>query len=67
MIDKVEFTTKNLTSNAEALLLLNYTEKQKICQDLDEMFFFENKSIETIKINHIKILVCGGFIESGKP
>ena len=30
MIDKVEFTAKNLTSNAGVLLLLNYTEKQRI-------------------------------------
>jgi len=27
MIDKVEFTAKNLTSNAGVLLLLNYTEE----------------------------------------
>jgi len=33
MIDKVEFIAKNLTSNAGVLLLLNYTEKQKIFQD----------------------------------
>jgi len=30
MIDKIEFTAKNLTSNAGALLLLNYTEEQRI-------------------------------------
>jgi hypothetical protein len=29
MIDKVEFTAKNLTSNARVLLLLNYTEETK--------------------------------------
>ncbi len=32
MIDKVEFPAKNLTSNAGVLLLLNYTEEQKIFQ-----------------------------------
>ena len=35
MIDKVEFTAKNLTSNAGVLLLLNYTEEQRIFQELE--------------------------------
>jgi len=34
MIDKIEFTAKNLTSNAGVLLLLNYTEEQRIFQEL---------------------------------
>jgi hypothetical protein len=33
MINKIEFTAKNLTSNAGVLLLLNYTEEQRIFQD----------------------------------
>jgi len=33
MIDKVEFIAKNLTSNTGVLLLLNYTEEQRISQD----------------------------------
>ena len=33
VIDKIELTAKNLTSNAEVLLLLNYTEEQRISQD----------------------------------
>ena len=28
MIDKIEFTAKNITSNAGVLLLLNYTAEQ---------------------------------------
>lgn len=44
MINKIEFTAKNLTSNAGVLLLLNYTEEQRIFQDLNEMLFFESKS-----------------------
>ena len=42
MIDKIEFTAKNLTSNAGVLLLLNYTEEQRIFQELDEMLVFDN-------------------------
>jgi hypothetical protein len=42
MIDKVEFTAKNLTSNAGVLLLLNYTEEQRIFQELDEIVGVKN-------------------------
>ena len=35
MIDKIEFTAKNLTSNTGVLLLLNYTEEQRIFQELE--------------------------------
>jgi len=66
MIDKVEFTAKNLTSNAGVLPLLNYTDEQGIFQDLDEMLIFGNKSTEEIKMNHLKALICGGFIGANK-
>ena len=62
MINKIEFTAKNLTSNAGVLLLLNYTEEQRIFQDLNEMLFFESKSTEAIKMNHLKTIMCGGFV-----
>lgn len=62
MINKIEFTAKNLTSNAGILPLLNYTEEQEIFQDINENLFFENKSTEEIKMNHIKTIICGGFI-----
>jgi hypothetical protein len=62
MINKIEFTAKNLTSNAGVLLLLNYTEEQRIFQDFDEMLVFDNKSTEAIKMNHLKTLICGGFV-----
>ena len=62
MIDKVEFTAKNLTSNAGLLLLLNYIEEQRIFQAIDEMLVFDNESTEEIKMNHLKILICGGLV-----
>ena len=52
MIDKIEFTAKNLTSNSGVLLLLNYTEEQRIFQKLDEMLVFDNKNTEATKMNH---------------
>ena len=66
MIDKVEFTAKNLTSNAGVLLLLNYTEEQRILQAIDEMLVFDNKSTEAIKMKHLKTLICGGFVGADK-
>ena len=62
MIDKAEFTAKNLTSNAGVLLLLNYTEEQRIFQAIAEMLVFDNKSTEAIKVNYLKTLICGGLV-----
>ena len=64
MIDKVEFTAKNLTSNAGVLLLPNYIEEQRIFEELDEMLVFDDKSTEAIKMNHLKTLICGGFVSA---
>jgi hypothetical protein len=65
-IDKIEFTAKNLTSNAGVLLLLNYTEGRRIFQEIDEMWVFDNKSTEAIKMNYLKTLICGGLIGADK-
>jgi len=59
MIDKIEFTAKNLTSNVGVLLLLNYTEEQRIFQELDEILVFDNENTEGIKMNHLETLICG--------
>ena len=67
MIDKIEFTAKNITSNAGVfLLLLNYTAEQRIFQELDEMLVFDKRSTEEIKMNHLKSLICGGFVGADK-
>ena len=62
MIAKIEFIAKNLTSNAGVLLLLNYTNEPGIFQALDEILVFDNKSTKDIKMNHLKTLICGGFV-----
>jgi len=62
LIDKIEFTAKNLISNAGVLLLLNYTEEPRIFQAIDEMLVFDNESTEEIKMNHLKTLICGGLV-----
>lgn len=35
--------------------------------DLDENLIFDNKSTEEIKMNHLKTLICGGFVGADKP
>ena len=62
MINDVQFTEKNLTSYAGVLPLLNYTNEEGIFQVLNEMLIFENASTEKIKMNHLKSLICAGFI-----
>jgi len=62
LIDKIEFTAKNLISNAGVLLLLNYTEEPRIFQAIDEMLVFDNEITEEIKMNHLKTLICGGLV-----
>jgi len=62
MINDIQFTEKNLTSYAGILPLLNYTNDEGIFQVLDEMLKFESASTEKIKMNHLKSLICGGFI-----
>ena len=44
MIDKIEFTAKNLTSNAGVLLLLNYSNEPGIFQALDEILVLTIKA-----------------------
>jgi hypothetical protein len=61
MINSIRFNAKNLTSNAGVLPLLNYTTKSGVMQYFNERIF-EKDSIEQIKLNHIKTLLCAGFI-----
>jgi len=62
VIDKIAFTAKNLTSNAEFFLIFNSTEEQRIFQAIDEMLVFNNKSTEAIKMSHLKTMIFGGFV-----
>ena len=66
MIDKVEFTAKNLTSNAGVLYSLIIQRNKGYFKQLTEMLVFDNKSTEAIKMNHLKTLICGGFVGADK-
>jgi hypothetical protein len=62
VINKIEFSARNLTSNAGLLLLLEHTSKNGIFNLNDHELVFENASTNKTKMNHIKTMLCGNFI-----
>ena len=62
MINKIEFSAKNLTSNAGLFLLLEHTNKNGVFDLIDHDLVFDNASTNKIKMNHIKTMLCGNFI-----
>ena len=62
MINKIEFSARNLTSNAGLFLLLEHTSENGIFDLIDNDLVFENESTNKIKMNHIKTMLCGNFI-----
>jgi hypothetical protein len=62
LINRIEFSARNLTSNAGLLLLLEHASKNGIFDLIDHDLVFENASTNKIKMNHIKTMLCGNFI-----
>jgi len=62
VINKIEFSAKNLTSNAGLFLLLGYANKNGVFDLIDRDLVFENASTNKIKMNHIKTMLCGNFV-----
>jgi len=62
VINKIEFSAKNLTSNAGLFLLLEHANKNGIFGQIDHDLVFDNASTNKIKMNHIKTMLCGNFI-----
>jgi len=62
LINKIEFSARNLTSNAGLFLLLEHTSKKGVFDQIDNDLVFENASTNKIKMNHIKTVLCGNFI-----
>ena len=62
MINKIEFSARNLTSNAGLFLLLEHTRNNGIFDLIDHDLVFENPSTNRIKMNHIKTMLCGNLI-----
>lgn len=66
MINKIEFTAKNLTSNAGLFLLLEHANENGIFDLIDYDLVFDNAPTNRIKMNHIKSMLCGNFIRIDK-
>ena len=62
MIHKIEFSAKNLTSNAGLFLLLEHANKNGIFDLIDYDMVFDNASTNKIKMNHLKTMPCGNFL-----
>ena len=62
MINKIEFSAKNLTSYAGLFLLLEHANKNGIFDMIDHDLVFDNAATNKIKMNHIKTMLCGNFV-----
>ena len=62
MINKIEFSARNLTSNAGLFLLLEHAGNNGLFDLIDRELVFENQATNKIKMNHIKTMLCGNFI-----
>ena len=62
MIHKIEFSARNLTSNAGLFLLLEHASNHGIFDLIDHDLVFENASTNKIKMNHIKSMLCGNLM-----
>jgi len=58
VINKIEFSAKNLISNAGLFLLLEHAKKNGIFDLIDHDLVFDNASTNKIKMNHIKTMLC---------
>lgn len=58
MINKIDFTAKNLTSNAGLFLLLENAKSNEIFDLVEDDLVFDNDSTNKIKMNHIKTMIC---------
>ncbi len=62
LINKIDFSVRNLTSNAGLFLLLESAKTNGIFELIDTDLVFDNGSTNKIKMNHIKTMLCGHFI-----
>ena len=62
MINKIQFSARNLTSNAGLFLLLEHAQKNGVLDLIENDLVFENRSTNRIKMNHIKTMLCGNLI-----
>lgn len=62
MINRVEFSAKNLTSNAGLFLLLEHARRNGIFDLIDHDLVFDTQSNNRIKMNHLITMLCGNIV-----
>jgi hypothetical protein len=62
VINRIEFSARNLTSNAGLYFLFENTSKNGFFDLIDNDLVFENDSTNKIKMNQIKTMLCGHLI-----
>jgi hypothetical protein len=67
LINKTDFTAKNLRSNAGLFLLLENAKNNGIFEMINTDLVFDNESTNKIKTNRIKTILFGHIIGIDKP
>lgn len=62
MISRIDFTMKNLTSNAGLYLLFEYVKSNGVSELIKKIIVFDRQTTNKIKVNHIKAILCGLFV-----
>jgi hypothetical protein len=62
VIHKIDFSARNLTSNAGLFLLLENAKANGIFNLINTGLVFDRSSTNKIKMNHIKTMLCGHYI-----
>ena len=62
LIHKIDFSARNLASNAGLFLLLESAKTNGIFELIDNDLVFDNESTNKIKMNHIQTMRCVHFI-----
>jgi len=62
VINKIDFSAKNITSNAGIFLLFESAKANGIFGLIENDLVFDNKSTNKIKMNHIKTMLCGHIV-----
>jgi len=62
VINRIEFSARNLTSNAGLFLLLEHARRNGIFDLIDRDLVFDTQVTNRIKMIHIKTMLCGNFV-----
>lgn len=62
MINKIDFIVKNLILNVGFFFFFENVKSNEIFDLVENDFVFDNDFINKIKMNYIKMMICGYFI-----